>query len=81
MLRRICNFKHVQKFENESEIMKSIYPKIAVDENLRNEVLKRFRMKTDEKYGWMTAVPDSDAYIAVDYTKCGYRLVSRTRRS
>ena len=70
-LKQISNFKHVKKFENESEIMKSIYPKIAKDESLRDEVLKRFTKKNDEKYGWATVLPESDAYIAVDYTKCG----------
>ena len=24
-----------------------------------------------ENYGWATVFPDSDAYLAVDYTKCG----------
>jgi hypothetical protein len=70
-LRQISNFKHTVKFENESEFMKSIYPKIAEDEFLRNETLKRFTIKKDEKYGWATVLPESDAYIAVDFTKCG----------
>jgi len=70
-LRQISNFKHTKKFENESEFMKSIYPKIAEDELLREETLKRFTIKKDEKYGWATVLPESDAYIAVDYTKCG----------
>ncbi len=70
-LKQISNFKHIKKFENESEIMKSIYPKIAEDESLRDEVLKRFTIKKDEKYGWATVLPESDAYIAVYYTKCG----------
>ena len=70
-LKQISNFKHIKKFENESKIMKSIYPKIAEDESLRDEVLKRFTIKKDEKYGWATVLPESDAYIAVDYTKCG----------
>lgn len=70
-LRQISNYKHTKKFENESEFMKSIYPKIAKDKNLRDEVLKRFMIKKDEKYGWATVLPESDAYIAVDFTKCG----------
>jgi len=70
-LRQISNFKHTRKFENESEFMKSIYPKIAEDESLRDEVLKRFMIKKDELYGWGTVQPESDAYIAVDYKKCG----------
>jgi len=70
-LRQISNFKHTKKFENESEFMKSIYPKIAEDEFLRDEVLKRFMMKKDEVYGWATVLPKLDAYLAVDYIKCG----------
>ena len=70
-LKQISNFKHTKKFENESEFMKSIYPKIAEDKSLRKETLKRFTIKIDEKYGWATVLPESDAYISVDYTKCG----------
>lgn len=70
-LLQISNFKHTKKFENESDFMKSIYSKIAEDESLRDEVLKRFMIKKNEKYGWATVLPESDAYIAVDYTRCG----------
>jgi len=70
-LRQISNFKHTKKFENESDFMKAIYPKIAEDEFLRDETLKRFTIKKVEKYGWATVLPGSDAYIAVDFTKCG----------
>ena len=71
MLRQISNFKHKKKFENQSVIMKFIYPRIAKYEFLRNAALKKFMIKKDEKYGWTAVIPDSDAYIAVDYTKCG----------
>jgi hypothetical protein len=70
-LLQISNFKHTKKFENESDFIKSIYPKIAEDESLRDEVLKRFMIRKIEKYGWATVLPESDAYIAVDYTRCG----------
>jgi len=70
-LKQISNFKHTKKFENESEFMKSIYPEIAEDELLRGEVLKRFMIKKDEVYGWAKVLPKSNAYLAVDYTKCG----------
>lgn len=70
-LRQISNFKHRKKFENQSVIMKFIYPRIANYDFLRDATLKKFMIKKDEKYGWATVFPKSDAYIAVDYTKCG----------
>jgi hypothetical protein len=33
--------------------------------------LKRFTFKKDEKYGWASDFPQSDAYIAFNMTKCG----------
>ena len=71
MLRKISNFKHTKKFENQSFIMKFIYPRIAKYDFLRDATLKKFMIKKDEKYGWGSVFPKSDAYIAVDYTKCG----------
>ena len=71
MLRQISNFKHRKKFENQSMIMKFIYPRIAKYDFLRDATLKKFMIKMDEKYGWAAVIPKSDAYIAVDYTKCG----------
>ena len=71
MLRQISNFKHKKKFENQSAIMKFIYPRIAKYEFLRKVTIKKFMIKRDEKYGWAAVIPESDAYIAVDYTKCG----------
>jgi len=71
VLRQISNFKHRKKFENQSMIMKFIYPRIANYDFLRDATLKKFTIKKDEKYGWTTIFPKSDAYIAVDYSKCG----------
>jgi hypothetical protein len=70
-LRRISNFKHHKKFENQSMIMNWIFPRIANYDFLKNAALKRFLVKKDETFGWAAALPESDAYIAVDYTKCG----------
>lgn len=71
VLRHITNFKVRKKFENPSLLMKFIYPRIAKYDFLRDLTLKRFTHNKDEKYGWATVFPKSDAYIAVDYTKCG----------
>ena len=71
MLREISNFKHRKKFENQSVVMKFIYPRIAKYDFLREATLKKFMIKKDERYGWASVFPKSDAYIAVDYTKCG----------
>ena len=71
MLRQISNFKHKKKFENQSVIMKFIYPRIAKYEFLRKVTIKKFMINKDEKYGWAAVVPKSDAYIAVNYIKCG----------
>jgi len=71
MLRQISNFKHRKKFENQSLVMKFITPRIAHYDFLRDGVLKKFVIKTDEKYGWATVFPKSDAYMAIDFTKCG----------
>jgi len=70
MLRQITNFKVRKKFENPSLLMKFMFPRVAKYEFLRDLAMKKFTYK-DEKYGWATIYPDSDAYIAVDYTKCG----------
>jgi hypothetical protein len=68
MLRKISNFKHQKKFENQSIIMKFIYPRIAKYDFLREETLKKFMIKTDEKYGWASVFPKSAVYITVDFT-------------
>lgn len=70
-LRQISNYKHRKKFKNQSIIMKFIYPRIANYDFLRDATLEKFTIKKDEKYGWATVLPKSDAYIAVDFTKCG----------
>ena len=53
------------------EYDKFIYLRIAKYEFLRKVTIKKFMINKDEEYGWATVVPKSDAYIAVDYTKCG----------
>lgn len=70
VLRQITNFKVRKKFENQSLVMKFIFPRVAKYEFLRDLAIKKFTYK-DEKYGWAAIFPKSDAYIAVDYIKCG----------
>ena len=71
MLSQITNFKHRNKFENQSVIMKFIFPRVAKYDFLRDLMLKRFTFSKDEKYGWASDFPQSDAYIAINITKCG----------
>lgn len=71
VLRQITNFKHREKFENQSMIMNFLFPRVAKYDFLRDLFLKRFTFSKDEKYGWASNFPQSDAYIAIDITKCG----------
>ena len=70
-LLQISNFKHRQKFENPSLVMKFFAPRVARYEFIKDLFLKKFVFKKDEKYGWASEFPQSDAYIAINFTRCG----------
>jgi len=70
VLREITNYKVRKKSENPSLLMKFIFPRVARYDFFRRLALKKFTYK-GEKYGWATTFPPSDAYMAVDYVKCG----------
>ncbi len=54
---------------------------VLEDDSLRDEVIKRFLIKNDEHHGWAVVLPDSKAYIAVDYKKCGLVSWFRDQRA
>ena len=70
VLRQMTNFKVRKKFENPGPVMSFIFPRVSRCVILRKLTLARFKYR-DEKYGWDAVFPESDAYIAVDMTRCG----------
>lgn len=70
ILRQITNFKVQKTVENMPANLKAVYSGVATSDSIRDLTLKIMTYE-DEKYGWATVFPKSDAYMAIDFTKCG----------
>lgn len=68
-LSQITDYKVREQYGNDP-VMKFIMSRIAEDDLFRKMFLKIWERR-DEEYGWATEFPESDAYIAVDVTRCG----------
>lgn len=68
-LSQITNYKVKKDFENRAA-MRFLMSRTAESSFFRKLVLKGFEWENEE-YGWATEFPQSDAYIAVNVTRCG----------
>ncbi|MBN1313721.1 MAG: L-2-amino-thiazoline-4-carboxylic acid hydrolase, partial [Anaerolineae bacterium] len=66
---QITDYKVREQYGNDP-VMKFIMSRIAADDLFRRMFLKIWE-RQDEEYGWTAEFPASDAYIAVDVTRCG----------
>jgi len=70
ILLQITSYKVRKDWENRT-IVRFIMSHAAESEFLRKLTLKGFSWERGEKYGWAAEFPESDAYIAVNITRCG----------
>jgi hypothetical protein len=70
ILDKITSFKVRKDWENRT-ITRIVMSHAAGSKFFRDLTLKGFRWEGEEKYGWTAEFPKSDAYIAVNITRCG----------
>jgi hypothetical protein len=70
LLSQITCFKVRKDYEENRPITRFFMSRVAESEFVRKLTMKRFEWE-DEEYGWASEFPESDAYIAVDMTRCG----------
>jgi hypothetical protein len=68
-LREITNHK-VRAYLESEPVNRFIMARVAKNDFYRKLFLSVWK-RQDEPYGWTTEFPDSDAYIAIDVTRCG----------
>jgi hypothetical protein len=71
LLRKITLFKVRVDWEKNYPVSKFFYANLAKSKFLLNLGKKRFEEYQDEEYGWAAEFPESDAYLAIDFTRCG----------
>jgi hypothetical protein len=69
MVSQITDFKVRENYGNDA-VMKFVLSRIAVSSLFKRMFLKVWE-RQEEPYGWTTELPESDAYIAIDVTRCG----------
>ena len=70
MLSQITCYKVRKDWENRT-ITRFVMSHAAESEFFRKLTMKGFEWEGEEEYGWATEFPESDAYIAVNMTRCG----------
>jgi len=70
ILNQITSYKVRKDWENRT-ITRFVMSHAAGSEFFRKLTLKGFKWEGEEKYGWAAEFPESDAYIAVNITRCG----------
>jgi len=68
-LGQITDYKVRENYANDP-VMTFIMSRIAESDLVRSMFLKMWE-RQDELYGWTAEFPESDAYVAVDVTRCG----------
>jgi hypothetical protein len=69
ILSQITGYKVREDYGNDP-MMKFIMSRVAGNDLFRKMFVSVWE-RQDEKYGWTTEFPESDAYIAIDVTRCG----------
>jgi hypothetical protein len=70
ILNQITSYKVRKDWENRT-ITRFVMSHAAGSEFFRKLTMKGFKWEGEEKYGWAAEFPESDAYIAVNMTRCG----------
>ena len=68
-LSQITGYKVREDYGNDP-VMKFIMSRVAGSDFFRKMFISVWE-RQDEEYGWATEFPESDAYIAIDVTRCG----------
>jgi hypothetical protein len=68
-LSQITGYKVREDYGNDP-VMKFIMSRVAGSDLFRRIFMSVWE-RQDEEYGWATEFPESDAYIAIDVTRCG----------
>ena len=69
MLSQITDYMVREDYGNDP-VMKFIMSRVARSDLFRKLFLSVWE-RQDEEYGWATEFPESDAYMAIDVTRCG----------
>jgi hypothetical protein len=70
LLSQITCYKVRKDYEENQPVTRFFMSRVAESEFIRKLTLARFEWE-DEEYGWASEFPESDAYIAVNMTRCG----------
>jgi hypothetical protein len=70
ILNQITSYKVRKDWENRT-ITRFVMSHAAGSEFFRKLTLKGFKWEGEDEYGWAAEFPESDAYIAVNMTRCG----------
>jgi hypothetical protein len=71
LLSQITCSKVRRDYEESHRIEKFFFRRLAKSEFLRDVVLEKIKEYKDEKFGWEIKFPESDVYMAFDFTRCG----------
>jgi hypothetical protein len=71
LLGQITNYKVSRDWQENHGVEKFMYARLAKSAFLRDLGMKKFEAYQDEPYGWAVEAPESDAYLALDFTRCG----------
>ena len=69
MLSQITCYKVRKDYENDF-VARFVMSRVARSDLFRKMLMSRFEYR-DEEYGWASEFPESDAYMAIDMTRCG----------
>jgi len=70
ILNKVTSYKVLKDWENRT-ITRFVMSHAAGSEFFRKLALKGFQWEGEEEYGWAAEFPESDAYIAINITRCG----------
>jgi len=71
LLSQITAEKVRQDYAHNHAVNRFIYARVAKSTLLRDMGESKFSQYKDEPYGWAARIPASDAYLAIDFTRCG----------